>query len=190
MASSSQPEPSASSTNCYKNDLTLCTTYIHSMHQPRASAYQESQKNPWRHSCHARTSCYTEFFIFRTFLAWNTLPRHTQPLTSTHLFKLAIREHFEAQKFNCLHNVPLATPTRTSVCTSRLYSSPQATPTQFLFGRQKEDAVLFQYCGNTDFSLFDDCQLNFSLRKPTLSCAIGSKILNLESSSLLSSQMD
>ena len=56
----------------------------------------------------ACTSRYTHSFIFRTSVAWNTLPGHIQQLTNTHQFKLAIKQHFQAQKFDCQHNFLLA----------------------------------------------------------------------------------
>ena len=55
----------------------------------------------------ARTTRYSKSFFFRTSVVWNTLPGHLQQLTSPHQFKLAIREHFHAHKFNCLHNFSL-----------------------------------------------------------------------------------
>ena len=55
----------------------------------------------------ARTTRFTKSFFFRTSVVWNTLPGHLQQLTSPHQFKLAIREHFHAHKFNCLHNFSL-----------------------------------------------------------------------------------
>ena len=55
----------------------------------------------------ARTTRYSKSFFFRTSVVWNTLPGHLQQLTSPHQFKLAIREHFHARKFNCLHNFSL-----------------------------------------------------------------------------------
>ena len=56
----------------------------------------------------AHSSRYTHSFIFRTSVAWNTLPGHIQQLTNTHKFKSAIRTHFQAHKFDCLNNLPLA----------------------------------------------------------------------------------
>ena len=55
----------------------------------------------------ARTTRYSKSFFFRAFVVWNTLPGHLQQLTSPHQFKLAIREHFHAHKFNCLQNFSL-----------------------------------------------------------------------------------
>ena len=55
----------------------------------------------------ARTTRYSKSFFFRTSVVWNTLPGHLQQLTSPHHFKLAIREHFHAHKFNCLQNFSL-----------------------------------------------------------------------------------
>ena len=55
----------------------------------------------------ARTTRYSKSFFFRTSVVWNTLPGHLQQLTSPHQFKLAIREHFHAHKFNCLQNFSL-----------------------------------------------------------------------------------
>ena len=55
----------------------------------------------------ARTTRYSKSFFFRTSVVWNTLPGHLQQLTSPHQFKLAIREHFHAHKFDCLHKFSL-----------------------------------------------------------------------------------